>query len=240
MRQVYIHIHLNTDPQALTEGNKWLKETGNRTLTRHAITAQVIANGAGTAAGVFWSWETELWASSVVYLAWISSWILNKISKRKTVRYYKKVHCVRICICVYCCVRNCLPFWLSLSYTFIWTTPLVLFLKITRLRPSLLVTVPSCPDSSSAHQSFPPVTSSENVLKSEHTFKAEANGISFFFCLFQTEVHERKRKITIWSKWVFQNICTNAILHRKFQVQMLCFSLHSNLQRLPHLFLKAP
>lgn len=52
----------------------------------------------------------------------------------------------------------CLPFWPSLSYTFIWTNPLVLFLRITGFRPSLLVTVPSCADSSSAHQSLPPVT----------------------------------------------------------------------------------
>lgn len=69
---------LYTDPQPHTEGNEGLKETGNRTLARRAIATQVVANGAGAAAGVLWSWEAQLRASSVVYLARISSWLLKQ------------------------------------------------------------------------------------------------------------------------------------------------------------------
>lgn len=39
-----------------------------------------------------------------------------------------------------------------------WITPAVLFLRMARFLPSLLVTVPSCPESSSAHHSLPPAT----------------------------------------------------------------------------------
>lgn len=55
-----------------------LKETRNRTLARRAIATQVVANGAGAAAGVLWSREAQLRASSVVYLALISSWLLKQ------------------------------------------------------------------------------------------------------------------------------------------------------------------
>lgn len=45
---------------------------GKRTFARHAVTTQVVANGAGAAAGVLRGGEAELRASSVVYLAWVS------------------------------------------------------------------------------------------------------------------------------------------------------------------------
>ena len=64
-----------------------------------------------------------------------------------------RVQCGSVCVHVWAL----LPFWPSLSNTFMWTTPLVLFLRITGFRPSLLFTVPSWADSSSAHHSFPPV-----------------------------------------------------------------------------------
>lgn len=45
---------------------------GKHTFARHAVTTQVVANGAGAAAGVLRGGEAELRASSVVYLAWVS------------------------------------------------------------------------------------------------------------------------------------------------------------------------
>lgn len=143
---------------------------GKCTFTRHAVTTQVVANSARAATGVLGSREAELWASTVVYLARVSSWMLSTTRQKAS---NKVLHmCVgSVCFCVYICVIvcwhvwACLPFWPSLSYTFIWTTPLVLFLRITRFRPSLLVTVPSWADSSSAHQSLPPVTINGTSLK---------------------------------------------------------------------------
>lgn len=49
-----------------------------------------------------------------------------------------------------------LPFWLSLSYTLMWTTPVVLFRRTIRFFPSLLLMVPSWARTSSAHHNFPP------------------------------------------------------------------------------------
>lgn len=158
------------------------------TFTGHAISSQVVANSAGAATGVLRSGETELWASSVVCLARVSSWMLSTASKRQTVRYHKCmwVVCVFLCVCPCLCVAD-LPFWPSLSYTFMWTTPLVLFLSMTTLRPSLLVTVPSCPDSSSAHHSLPPVIINVTFLKSGHRCKLLDSSNTATFCLLDWE-----------------------------------------------------
>lgn len=133
---------------------------GKHTLAWHAVTTQVVANSAGAASGVLRCGEAELWASSVVNLALVSSWMLSTISKRQEISVCVFL-CLYLCVCV---LWACLPFWPSLSYTFIWTTPPVLFLRVTGFRPSLLVTVPSCADSSSTHHSLPPVTHQCHLL----------------------------------------------------------------------------
>lgn len=63
-------------------------------------------------------------------------------------------------------LQTALPFCPSLSYTFICTTPLVLFRRIMWFRPSLLLAVPSCAESSSAHHSLLPVNTGPTWFRS--------------------------------------------------------------------------
>lgn len=124
------------------------------TFTRYAVTKQVVANCAGAASGVLRGGEAELWAASVVDLAQVSSWMLSTTNNKCKWLPWVVLY-LHWLIDLW---KQSLPFWPSRSYTFMCTTPLVLFLRITKFWPSLLVTVPSCPNLSSAHQSLPPVT----------------------------------------------------------------------------------
>ena len=75
---------------------------GKRTFARHAVATQVVANGAGAAAGVLRSGEAKLWAAAVVYLARVSSWMLS--TTRQEARNKVPLVCVRVCVCVCVCV----------------------------------------------------------------------------------------------------------------------------------------
>lgn len=210
---------------------------GKRTFARHAVATQVVANGAGAAAGVLRGGKAELRASSVVYLAWVSPWAPSTTNRRQVMRGGK-------CMCLACVLPDCIfirsPFWPSLSYTFMWTTPLVLFLSTTRFRPSLLVTVPSCADSSSAHHSLPPVNHQCHLLRitrpdlvSAQDCTAKSGTFLFFtrgsFCTFFFFLNPEQ--IMLWFKHAFENIQHNHV-HYPFQVQMAYFSFHSNPPRL--------
>lgn len=78
---------------------------GKLTFAWHTVATQVVANGAGAATGVLRSGETELRAPAVVYLAWVSSWMLSTAST---------MHIIRSALCVWCVLRViCVPAHLS-------------------------------------------------------------------------------------------------------------------------------
>lgn len=70
--------HYITNQQSIHSSNR----PSLVTFTRHAVTAQVVSDGARTAPGVLRGGEAELRALSVVYLARVSSWMLSTTNRR--------------------------------------------------------------------------------------------------------------------------------------------------------------
>lgn len=196
-----------------------LKETGNRTLARRAIATQVVANGAGAAAGVLWSREAQLRASSVVYLALISSWLLKQNQQTDdsdapsagmsiSVNHVREAAYLSGCPCR---TPSCEPPHSSyfskqqgcarLSW---WPFPAVLIphlpTRVFHLQPAKKIWINSI---------FRARPKSAFLSFSQH-------GTNEFL---ETQAECRRRP--------------------SFKVQMLSFSLHSNLLKLAHLFLKA-